>query len=184
MTFKLSRRSLQRLEGVHPDLVAIVKLAITRTDIDFTVVDGVRSIERQRQLVAQGASTTMNSRHLTGHAVDLAPWIDGQPSWHWPHYDELAPVIKRAAKDLGVEIEWGGDWRSFKDGPHWQLPWDVYAASDMAPRARLISAEVPLETEERPPKTEERPLETGGGILALAKSILDFLVTLLGRKSA
>ena len=149
MTFALSKRSKDRLEGVHPDLVAVVNLAIERTPLDFTVLEGLRSIERQRQLVAKGASKTMNSRHLSGHAVDLAP-IDenGAVSWDWPLYHMLAPVVKQAAADLGVDLEWGGDWKSFKDGPHWQLSWQSYAADDMAPRARSTPVvEMPVEEE-------------------------------------
>ncbi len=125
--FKLSNRSLQRLEGVNPSLVAVIKRAINVTPIDFTVLEGLRSRERQAMLYRTGASTTMNSRHLTGHAVDIAPYVDGQVSWHWPHYHKLAPAVKQAAKDLGTEgLEWGGDWKSFPDGPHWQLSWKKY----------------------------------------------------------
>lgn len=125
--YRLSRTSLSRLEGVHPDLIRVVKHAITITDIDFMVLEGLRTGERQRQLVRQGASKTMNSKHLTGHAVDLVPFLDvdgdgkSEVSWHWPHYHRLAPVIKVAAKECGVILSWGGDWRSFKDGPHWEL---------------------------------------------------------------
>lgn len=126
--FRLSTRSLITLEGIHPDLRKTVQHAITITPIDFAVLEGVRSIERQRELFDRGATKTMNSRHLTGHAVDIAPYIDGEVSWHWPDYHELAAVIKQAAEDQGVPIEWGGDWRSFKDGPHWQLPWKEYPA--------------------------------------------------------
>ena len=125
--FKLSKRSLQRLAGVNPSLVAVIKRAINVTPIDFTVLEGLRSRERQAMLYRTGASTTMNSRHLTGHAVDIAPYVDGQVSWHWPHYHKLAPAVKQAAKDVGVEgLEWGGDWKSFPDGPHWQLSWKKY----------------------------------------------------------
>lgn len=124
--FVLGARSKSRLVGVHPDLVKVVELAITRVPIDFTVLEGLRTIERQRQLVASGASKTMNSRHLTGHAVDLAPLVGGEVSWHWPMYHKMAPVIKACAAELGIPIEWGGDWRSFKDGPHWQLPFSKY----------------------------------------------------------
>jgi peptidoglycan L-alanyl-D-glutamate endopeptidase CwlK len=128
--FKLSRRSKERLIGVHPDLVAVIERAIEITPIDFTVLEGRRNIERQKQLVASGASTTMNSRHLTGHAVDIAP-LDPNGhtvSWHWPHYHKLAPAVKQAARELGVPIEWGGNWIRFKDGPHWQLPFRKYPA--------------------------------------------------------
>ena len=126
-TYRLTRTSLSRLEGVHPDLIRVVQHAITITPIDFMVLEGLRTVERQRQLVRQGASKTMNSKHLTGHAVDLVPFLDtdgdgdSEVSWHWPHYHRLAPVIKDAAKECGVTLSWGGDWRSFKDGPHWEL---------------------------------------------------------------
>lgn len=136
MTFELSTRSRKRLEGVHPDLVSVMELAISRTDIDFTVLEGVRSKARQAELVSRGASKTMNSRHLTGHAVDIAPLISGNVSWDWPLYHRLAPFVKQAAADLGVQIEWGGDWVNFKDGPHWQLPWREYGPDDMRPRVK------------------------------------------------
>jgi peptidoglycan L-alanyl-D-glutamate endopeptidase CwlK len=121
MTYALGATSLARLQGVHPDLVRVVKLAITRTPVDFTVLEGLRTKERQAVLFKQGATRTMNSRHITGHAVDLAPVIDGKVSWDWPLYHKLAPVMKAAAKELGVSIVWGGDWTTFKDGPHWEL---------------------------------------------------------------
>lgn len=122
----LGSRSLQRLNGVHPDLVRVVKHAASVSELDFTVLEGLRTLARQKQLYAQGATTTMKSRHLTGHAVDLAPWIGGQVRWDWPLYHRLAAVVKDAAREVGVPIEWGGDWRTFKDGPHWQLPWSKY----------------------------------------------------------
>jgi len=126
MSIILSQRSLARLEGVHPDLVRVVKKASILSDLDFTVLEGLRSVDRQKQLVSQGASKTMNSRHLTGHAVDLAPMIGGKVSWDWPLYHKLAKVIKAAAADEKVPLQWGGDWRAFKDGPHWELPWAFY----------------------------------------------------------
>ncbi len=109
--------------GVHPDLVKVVKRAIEITECDFTVIEGVRSQVRQAQLVKSGASQTNNSRHLTGHAVDLAAWVNGTVSWDWKYYYQIEAAMKQAAKELGIEIEWGGDWKKFKDGPHWQLPW-------------------------------------------------------------
>lgn len=126
MSIVLGTRSLSRLEGVNPDLVALVKNAAAMSDLDFTVLEGLRTVARQKQLVAQGTSKTMNSRHITGHAVDLAPLIDGKVSWDWPLYHRLAKIVKAAAAELGQPIEWGGDWRTFKDGPHWQLPWKQY----------------------------------------------------------
>lgn len=131
MRFTLGARSLARLEGVHPDLVRVVKRAITITPVDFTALEGLRTDVRQRQLYAQGATKTLNSRHLKrggwGHAVDLAPLDeDGAVSWAWPLYYKLAPAVKEAARLEGVPITWGGDWTSFKDGPHWELPWAQY----------------------------------------------------------
>jgi peptidoglycan L-alanyl-D-glutamate endopeptidase CwlK len=126
MTIILSQRSLSRLEGVHPDLVRVVKKAAALSDLDFTVLEGLRSVERQKQLVSQGASKTMNSRHITGHAVDLAPMIAGEVRWDWPLYHKLAKIVKSAAADEKVPLQWGGDWRAFKDGPHWELPWKFY----------------------------------------------------------
>lgn len=133
---KLSTKSLARLSGLHPDLVKVVKRAAEITDLDFTVLEGLRTVERQRELVKKGASKTMNSRHLTGHAVDLAPISKGQVSWDWPLYYKLEKIVKKAAKDVGVTIEWGGDWKSFKDGPHWQLPFSKY------PKDQYFVAEV------------------------------------------
>lgn len=131
MTITLSARSLERLSGAHPDLAKVIKQAAAISDLDFTVLETLRTVERQRQLFAKGASKTMKSRHLPGpdgksRAVDIAPMIDGTVSWDWPLYHRLAKVVKQAAADVGVPIEWGGDWRSFKDGPHWQLPHGRY----------------------------------------------------------
>ena len=126
MTYALGATSLSRLEGVHPDIVKVVKLAITKSDLDFTVLEGRRTVERQKQLFAKGATKTMNSRHLTGHAVDIAPVIDGAVSWDWPLYHRLAKTVKAAAAELNVPLTWGGDWKTFKDGPHWELPWASY----------------------------------------------------------
>lgn len=128
MTWALTQRDNQRLDGVHPDLVRVIRRAAAMSDLRFTVLEGRRTMERQRQLLAQRATRTLNSRHLTGHAVDIAPMIGAKISWDWPLYHRLAPIVKRAAADLNVPIEWGGDWRTFKDGPHWQLPWAAYPA--------------------------------------------------------
>ena len=124
--YSLGTRSVKRLNGVHPDLVAVVKRAIEITDQDFTVLEGMRSLARQKQLVKRGASKTMNSRHLTGHAVDIAPWVNGAVSWDWKFYYAMAKAMKQAATELGVHLEWGGDWKSFPDGPHFQLSWKSY----------------------------------------------------------
>jgi peptidoglycan L-alanyl-D-glutamate endopeptidase CwlK len=126
-TFKLSKRSLERLQGVHPDLVKVVQRAIELTTVDFAVLEGLRTPERQRQLVKAGASQTLNSRHLTGHAVDLGAWVDGQLRWDWPLYHKIAAAMKEAAKQHEVAITWGGDWNNFPDGPHFELDRKEYA---------------------------------------------------------
>ena len=115
----LTPRDMQRLAGVHPDLVRVISRA--RASADFIVTEGLRTEARQRQLVAAGASQTMHSRHLTGHAVDLAALVDGAVRWDWPLYDRLALVVKRAAVEEEVAIVWGGDWPKFRDGPHFEL---------------------------------------------------------------
>lgn len=126
MSYKLGMRSTFRLRGVHPDLVRVVHRAIELTTVDFTVLEGLRTQDRQHELVAQGASKTMRSRHLTGHAVDLGAMIYGTVRWDWPLYYKIAEAMKTAALELKIPIEWGGDWESFKDGPHYQLPWKEY----------------------------------------------------------
>jgi len=126
MSIVLGHRSLARLEGVHPDLVRVVKKAAAMSPLDFTVLEGLRTLERQKQLSQIGATKTLRSRHLTGHAVDLAPMVGGTVRWDWPLYHRLAKIIKEAAVAENVPIEWGGNWRTFKDGPHWQLPWKTY----------------------------------------------------------
>lgn len=119
--YKLSRRSLERLQKIHPDLVSVVMRAIQLTEVDFGVTEGVRTIEKQREYVAKGASKTMNSRHLTGHAVDLVAYVGAEVRWDWPLYHKISAAMKSAAKELGVAIVWGGDWASFADGPHFEL---------------------------------------------------------------
>ena len=126
MSFVLSKRSKQNLKGVHPDLQAVVYRAIKISPIDFAVTEGVRSVEKQKLLFDSGASQTMRSRHLDGHAVDLAAWAGGEVRWDWTLYDILNVAMKQAAAELGVPLEWGGDWTTWKDGPHWQLPWKDY----------------------------------------------------------
>ena len=141
--FVLGKRSLDNLKNVNADLVRVVKRAIEITAIDFTVIEGFRTEARQRELVRKGASKTMNSRHLTGHAVDIAPIVNGSISWDFDHYYPLAEAMARAATELGVTIRWGGCWSvitgkkgtaqswvqayrkgggRFLDGPHFEIP--------------------------------------------------------------
>lgn len=124
--FALSQRSRERLQGVHPALVRVVDVAIHLTPVDFTVIEGMRTPEKQAALFKAGASHTLNSRHLTGHAVDLAAWVDGGVRWDWPLYQQIAAAMKEAAYGIGVPLEWGGDWKTLKDGPHFQLPLEAY----------------------------------------------------------
>jgi len=117
----LDERSEKRLEGVNEALVNVVRRAARCTRVDFVVTEGLRTRERQAQLLAKGATQTLNSKHITGRAVDLAAVIDGEVRWDWPLYYKLAEAMKQAAQECGVKIVWGGDWRSFKDGPHFEL---------------------------------------------------------------
>lgn len=110
MSFKLSKRSLSNLEGVNQRLVSVVKSAIDITEVDFGVLEGVRTISRQKKLVEKGASKTMKSKHLDGLAVDLIAYVDNRISWELSLYDEIADAMKAAAKDLAVPIRWGGAW--------------------------------------------------------------------------
>jgi peptidoglycan L-alanyl-D-glutamate endopeptidase CwlK len=151
----LSQKDLTRLEGLHIDLVKVVRLAAEKmpADLGFMITEGLRTAARQAQLVAAGASQTMRSRHLTGHAVDLAPLLDGGPRWDWPLCYRVADVVADAARELHISLEWGGCWdrtvqqwhspaheesegyanrrraaghKAFLDGPHFQLPASEY----------------------------------------------------------
>ena len=128
---KLNAASAARLRGVHPDLVRVVRRCAADwadPETGFIVTCGLRTIEEQRLLYQKGATRTMRSRHLTGHAVDLAATVQGQVRWDWPLYAKLSKAMKAAAKAEKVPIEWGGDWTTFKDGPHYQLPVSKYPA--------------------------------------------------------
>ena len=121
MGFKLSQRSLSKLTGVHPKLVEVVKLAITKSPLDFSISEGLRTVERQKELVAQKKSQTMKSRHLVGEAVDICVLLDGKANWDFDNYRIVAGVFKNCAAELGVKITWGGEWVTLKDGPHFQI---------------------------------------------------------------
>lgn len=150
MSFKLSKRSLARLEGVDERLVTVVRYAISATKIDFAVICGLRTVEEQRELVAKRASKTMNSRHIGGFAVDLMAYIGDRGSWELNIYDEIADAVKEGAQTVGVPIRWGAAWhindirkwggtmedamneyvdlrrsqgkRPFIDAPHFEIP--------------------------------------------------------------
>lgn len=126
MSFRLSARSRDRLKGVHPDLVRVVERAIQLTGVDFMITEGLRTPARQAELKRAGASQTLNSRHLTGHAVDVAAWVDGDVRWDWPLYPRIASAFKQAARELNTPIIWGGDWTRLRDGPHFELDRKAY----------------------------------------------------------
>lgn len=126
--FKFSQRSENNLKGVNPDLVKIVRRALQLSPVDFGITEGLRTVERQRQLVATGKSQTMNSRHITGHAVDVFAYPTSAGSWEWKYYEQIATAFKQAAKELNIPVEWGGNWKTLKDGPHFQLPHAKYPA--------------------------------------------------------
>lgn len=146
--YSLSLKSRTRLQGVNPHLVAVVNRAIQLTKQDFLVLEGIRTKQTQAEYVRRGSSRTMDSYHLTGHAVDLVPWVNGAISWEWKHFFPIAVAMKQAAKELNVKLEWGGAWgldmqqyadpeqatanyvagrkklgkTAFIDGPHFQVP--------------------------------------------------------------
>lgn len=142
MSFKLSKRSMDKLTGVHPSLTSVVHRALSHTTVDFAVLEGVRTRHRQSTLVKAGASKTMDSRHLTGHAVDLGAWVGGSVRWDWALYLKIAEAMREASKELSVPVRWGGTWglltdingpitsgilhARFPDGPHYELERKTY----------------------------------------------------------
>jgi peptidoglycan L-alanyl-D-glutamate endopeptidase CwlK len=132
---ELNTQSKNKLKNVHPDLVKVVNRSaknITGTDgFGFIITCGVRTLSEQKKLYAIGATKTLNSRHIPGNdgyskAVDFAVTVDGKVRWDWPLYSKLSKIVKEAARLEKVNIEWGGDWKTFKDGPHFQLPKKLY----------------------------------------------------------
>ncbi|EPF0313780.1 M15 family metallopeptidase [Enterobacter chuandaensis] len=119
--FKFSQRSEKNLQGVKPQLVAVVRRALELSSVDFGITEGLRTQERQKQLYAEGKSQTMNSRHLTGEAVDVVAYVGGTVSWEFPLYRKISEAFKQAAQELNTPIDWGGDWKTLADGPHFQL---------------------------------------------------------------
>jgi len=134
----INLRSQNNLKDVHPDLVMLVTLAnnhFADEDKDFIVTEGVRTIERQKELMAKGATKTLKSRHLrtwtedhglVAHAIDVAPTLGGKVRWDWPLFHKIHEAFKKASAECGIEFEWGGSWASFPDGPHFQLPHNQY----------------------------------------------------------
>ena len=124
---RFGTRSLANLVGVHPDLQRVMQEAIGNSPYDFSITEGLRTPGRQQMLYAEGASRTLNSRHLTGHAVDIAIIIDGKANWDFAKYKEVAEHVKAVAILNKVPIIWGGDWRGLRDGPHFELDRKHYA---------------------------------------------------------
>lgn len=124
--YKLSKRSSDNLKGVHLDLVKVVKRALELTEVDFGITEGLRTKERQAELFKKGASKTLNSRHLTGHAIDVAAFIGNELRWDWPLYPKIAKAFKQASFELEIPIVWGGDWKKLVDGPHFELDRKFY----------------------------------------------------------
>ena len=121
MTFSLSQRSKDRLKGIHPDLVKVIEEAIKNSPLDFSITEGLRTKERQKELFSAGKSMTMNSRHITGHAVDIAVIKDGTVTWDSKYYVPVLEHIKAIAKQFNIPIVFGGEWVTFKDYPHVEL---------------------------------------------------------------
>ena len=133
MTLAQPERSRANLEGVHADLVRVIQAAAIDSSVPFLITEGVRTKKRQRELVGEGKSWTMNSRHLTGHAVDIAVLDEeGNVTWEWPYYREVADQIRRSAELLDVSIVWGGDWTK-RDGVHFELERNAYPAKGDTP---------------------------------------------------
>lgn len=147
MTRTFGSRSTKNMEGIHPDLRLVLDKALEDSPLDFVVIEGLRTKERQQELVDSGASQRLDSRHITGHAVDLLPiGPNGKPAFDWPLYDQLGPAVKKAAVELGVELDWGGDWKKFKDGPHFELdraayPVEEWTTGDKPPAPRTSAAQ-------------------------------------------
>lgn len=135
MAFKLSNRSLSNLKQCHPQLCVVVARAIQISQVDFIVGAGIRSLDEQRENVRKGVSKTMNSKHLPqkdgmSHAVDLWPWVNGEIPWdEFSAFRRVADAMLQAARELDVDLRWGGDWdrdgdssdHQFLDGPHFEL---------------------------------------------------------------
>ena len=130
MGFKFGRTSEQRLIGVHPDLVKVVRKALQLSTEDFTVLEGVRTLERQKKLArkrinGRKVTGTLKSRHLTGHAVDLIPYPFTKNPDTWLELDRFKNIynaMKQASRETGIPIECGADWKKLVDCPHFQLP--------------------------------------------------------------
>ena len=130
--FRLGGRSLERLNGVHPDLIRLIKRAIYISEVDFVIVQGLRTLAEQKANVAKGASQTMNSRHFPGKegygcAVDIAAWVENKIAWvPISLYHKIHEAFVKAGQVEDVKFTWGGSWKSLQDYGHFELQWAVY----------------------------------------------------------
>jgi peptidoglycan L-alanyl-D-glutamate endopeptidase CwlK len=125
----LSQRDMQRLKGVRAELVDLAQVVSnivpqTLPGAKLFITEGLRTVERQKQLVKAGASRTMNSEHLKGRAFDFGLMVNGKVRWDWPLFNQVGKIVESTAADLGIRVEWGGRWKKFPDGPHVQLAKD------------------------------------------------------------
>lgn len=118
---QFSEKSNSKLDGVDERLVRVAALALQLSPVDFGITEGVRTLERQKELVKAGASRTLKSKHIEGKAIDVVAYVGGKVAWDWPLYEKIAKAFKQAAAELDVNIKWGGDWATFKDGCHFEL---------------------------------------------------------------
>lgn len=123
--FSFSKRSLDNLKGVHPDLVKVMMGSIKASEIDFAIIEGLRTLERQKQMVAEGKSQTLNSKHLQGKAVDFMCYINGVGTWEGKYYKQVSDIVKKIAHNLNIPIIWGGDWITLKDLDHIELDHNI-----------------------------------------------------------
>ena len=119
--YKFSKRSLDNLKGVDQRLVELMTDVLAVSSYDFGITEGLRTKERQAQLVKEGKSQTMNSYHLRGKAIDIVVYIDNKVTWDLKYYNEVANLVKDIAMKKGLKVTWGGDWKTLVDGPHFQL---------------------------------------------------------------
>lgn len=116
MSFRFSARSRRNLEGVHPDLVRLAEAALAITAVDFAVIEGRRTRARQLELVASGASRVVDSRHITGHAIDVGAFVGAELRWDWGLYLQIAIAFRDASKAIRVPVRWGGAWAILTPG--------------------------------------------------------------------
>lgn len=126
--FIFGQASEKNLNGVHPDLVKVARRALELSPVDFRITEGLRSMDRQRDLLREGKSQTLRSRHLTGHALDVVALPGNVVSWDMSYYRQIAAAFKKASDELKIPVEWGGNWATLKDWPHFQLTFKDYPA--------------------------------------------------------